>query len=189
MLNTKEEIEAWLIEMGIKNYTINDDLTVNTRTGVDLRNKGLTEIPIQFNRVGYHFDCSHNELTSLNGCPRKVVGCFYCNHNKLTNLEGCPVELVGHLFGGSSDFNCSYNKLTSLKGCIEIIDGDFWCEGNEIDDFKYLPKEINGKFHAKYAETFEEAQYLQQIALDEEVLTKMVSNIVEPTKRKKSQPV
>jgi hypothetical protein len=60
--------------------------------------------------VGGSFDCSENQLTSLQGAPREVGGAFNCSGNQLTSLEGAPREVGG-------DFYCRFNpKLTSLDG-------------------------------------------------------------------------
>jgi len=131
MLKTKEEIQAWLDEMRIKNYTINDDLTVDVDGTVKISNKKLVEIPVQFGIVVRDFDCSRNKLTSLKGSPRECVG-FYCSHNKLTSLVGAPQKCWY--------FNCSNNKLTSLefapKECTE-----FDCYNNKLTTLKFVPKE------------------------------------------------
>jgi hypothetical protein len=107
MLNNREDIESWLKKYNIKNYTINDDLTVDVNGSVYISNTSLKEIPIQFNIVNGVFDCSHNELTSLKGCPKEVNGSFYCYNNKLTSLESGPTEVRGN-------FDCDNNELTSL---------------------------------------------------------------------------
>jgi hypothetical protein len=43
-LKTKGEIKNWLDCYGIKNYTINDDLTVDVNGSVDLYDKNLSSI-------------------------------------------------------------------------------------------------------------------------------------------------
>ena len=76
---------------------------------VYLRRLDLTKIPINFTEVGGNFDCSSNQLSSLEGSPKEVGGYFYCFDNQLTSLEGAPRK-VGR------DFNCYGNKLTSFVG-------------------------------------------------------------------------
>ena len=100
-------IEEWLKEYKIKNYTINDDFTIDVDGSIDLFfSKDLSEFPdyIQFGVVKGFFKCIHSQLTSLRGCPRKIEKFFDCRYNKLTSLEGAPEEVVG-------DFVCSYNKI------------------------------------------------------------------------------
>ena len=91
----REMIEKWLKEYDIKNYTINDDFTIDVEGGVDLVNKELKEFPdyIQFGIVKGAFDCSYNQLTTLKGGPIEVKDSFYCHNNRLTSLEGSPEKV------------------------------------------------------------------------------------------------
>ena len=102
----------------IKNYTINDDGSIDVVGNVNLYNKGLTELPLVFNKVSGYFDCGRNKLTSLKGCPRWVGGYFYCTNNNLTSLGFGP-DYVG------SFFSCQYNNLTDNYSETEI-GGDFF---------------------------------------------------------------
>ena len=103
---------------GITNYTINPDGSIDADGNVWLYNKGLTELPLTFNRVTGWFDCSRNKLTSLKGCPRWIGGNFNCYNNQLTSLEFSPDYV-----GGS--FWCSNNQLTNNYCDTEIL-GDFY---------------------------------------------------------------
>lgn len=62
---TKAEIENWLTRYNIKNFTIEQDLTVNVDDDVDLEDKALTTLPFRFGVVGGNFACSTNKLSSL----------------------------------------------------------------------------------------------------------------------------
>jgi hypothetical protein len=121
-------ITKWLDEMGVTNYTINDDYTIDVEGSVDLYKKNLDRFPdyIKFGKVCGWFYCSNNKLVSLEGCPREVGGDFYCGYNnKLVNLEGCPMEVGGN-------FYCSYsNQLVSLEGCPREVGGSFYCRNNK----------------------------------------------------------
>jgi len=99
------QIIKWLDSFEIKNYTINDDLTIDVNGNVNLVDRSLTYFPsfIKFNEVSGSFYCYNNQLTSLKGCPITVGGSFYCSSNQLTSLEGCPT-IVGN------SFYCSDNK-------------------------------------------------------------------------------
>ena len=82
--------------MVLKNYEISECLVVNAMGGVDLSCKGLKGVlPVKFRDVSGNFNCSHNYLTSLEGCPVHNVTDFSCNSNKLTSLKGCPVVIDG----------------------------------------------------------------------------------------------
>jgi hypothetical protein len=102
----------------IKNYTINGDGSIDVNGSVNLYNKGLTELPLVFNKVSGYFDCGRNNLTTLKGCPRWVGGYFYCTNNNLTSLGFGP-DYVG------SFFSCQYNNLTDNYSETEI-GGNFY---------------------------------------------------------------
>lgn len=51
----KEDIDTICKKFGIKNYTINEDSTIDVDGNVDLRNKGLTKIPLKFGKVSGKF--------------------------------------------------------------------------------------------------------------------------------------
>ncbi len=62
----------------------------------------LSELPMKLTKlppilkditVNGWFNCSLNSLTSLENCPKIVIGNFYCNWNKLTSLEGAPQKV------------------------------------------------------------------------------------------------
>ena len=105
-------------QYGIENYTINGDGSIDVNGSVYLYGKGLTELPLTFNRVSGYFNCVRNRLTSLKGCPRWVGGYFRCNYNNLTSLEFGP-DYVG------TWFDCRYNQLTDNYSDTEI-GGDFY---------------------------------------------------------------
>jgi hypothetical protein len=105
-------------QYGITNYTINSDGSIDVNGGVDLYDKGLTELPLRFNRVTGDFDCSRNNLTSLNGSPRWIGGWFSCQYNQLTSLEFSPDYIGGF-------FDCTGNKLTD-NYCESEIGGGFY---------------------------------------------------------------
>ena len=125
-IGKKALITKWLDEMGITDYIINDDYTIDVEGYVYLDDKGLDKFPdyIKFSKVGGNFSCSDNHLVSLEGCPVSVGGDFYCSNNQLVSLEGCPVSVGG-------DFSCSYNQLVSLEGCPVSVGGSFYCGGNK----------------------------------------------------------
>ena len=135
----EEDIHSICKIYGIRNYTINSDGSIDVHDDVNLFNKKLVKLPLNFNVVSGYFNCPQNKLTSLEGCPKEVGGSFYCYNNKLTSLEHCPKKING-------DFYCSYNKLISLLGCPEKINGDFFCYHNKITSFEYCPKAIYGDF-------------------------------------------
>ena len=103
---------------GIENYTVNDDGSIDVDGDVFLYKKGLTELPLSFNKVPGNFDCGENNLTTLKGCPRWIGGSFYCSENSLTSLEFSP-DYVG------IGFFCGWNQLTD-NYCESEIGGSFY---------------------------------------------------------------
>lgn len=77
---------------------------------INISNLCLRHIHVNLNyaKVNGYFDCSCNELTSLEGCPKIVNGTFYCYGNNLKSLKGCP-EVV------SGNFYCHSNKVKFTK--------------------------------------------------------------------------
>ena len=105
-------------QYGIENYTINEDGSIDVNGNVNLSYKGLTELPLTFNKVTGYFDCSRNNLTSLKGSPRWVGGSFNIIYNLITSLEFSP-EYVGLWF------SCEHNDLTD-NYCDTEIGGSFY---------------------------------------------------------------
>jgi hypothetical protein len=115
---------------GITNYTINPDGSIDVNGDVNLYGKGLTELPLTFNKVSGYFTCSHNNLTSLNGSPKWIGGWFSCQYNQLTSLEFSPDYIGGF-------FDCTGNKLTD-NYCDTEIGGGFYTslkDGLIINEF------------------------------------------------------
>jgi hypothetical protein len=112
---------------GIRNYTINSDLSINVEGEVDLYRKGLTKLPIKFKEVSGSFWCGGNRLISLEGCPERVGSNFSCSRNKLTSLEGCPKYIGG-------DFYCQNNNIYTFEGIPDYthIGRNFYCDGNLV---------------------------------------------------------
>lgn len=115
---------AWIMTKNSaqSDYTLRKDGSIDVKGDVVIVEKGLTEIPIRFNKVTGSFNVYDNNLTSLKGCPIEVGKSFNCSENDLTSLEYAP-RIVG---GG---FDCSFNyNLSSFEGCPEIIGGKFHCD-------------------------------------------------------------
>jgi hypothetical protein len=127
---------------GIKNYTINDDESIDVDGDVYLSGNRLTKIPLKFRNVSGYLDCRNNKLTSLEGCPKSIGGYFDCGQNQLTSLEGCPTSV-------DDSFSCSNNQLISLKGCATSVGGDFFCSYNQLNSLEGCPKSIGGYFHCE----------------------------------------
>ena len=140
MLKTKQQIKNWLDEMGVVNYKIKPDLTVDVEGDVDLSSKDLKEIPIQFGKVSESFYCYNNYLKSLKGSPQKIGGSFSCSNNYLKSLKGAPQKIGGN-------FSCSNNQIKSLKGAPQKVGESFSCDNNLIKSFKGAPQKVGGSFY------------------------------------------
>jgi hypothetical protein len=133
-------ISHWLTQLGITNYVVNEDFTVDVNGNVYISDRKLTTIPIQFGKVMGDFDCSGNDLISLEGSPKFVKGSFECGNNLLTNLEYSP-EFIG------ANFYCDKNQLTSLKGSPKKIGKTFNCNQNKLKNLEFGPLEVGTDYH------------------------------------------
>ena len=86
----EEDIDRICREYDIENYTINPDGSIDVDEGVWLYDKGLTKLPLKFNKINGDFDCDDNELTSFEGSPVEVIGYFSCHFNKLSSFLFAP---------------------------------------------------------------------------------------------------
>ena len=150
----------------ITNYEFDKDGFLNVDGNVVLNFKNLEKLPFKFGIIKGYFDCSYNNLTSLEGAPKKVGDFFNCNNNNLTLLEGAPKEVGGSFYcsdnklaslkwapekiGGS--FNCDNNKLTSLDGAPEEVGGSFYCDHNELTSLDGAPEKVVGSFNCYHNE-------------------------------------
>jgi hypothetical protein len=136
-IDEESKIRKICKEYNIKNYTINDDLSIDVDDSVGFFGKGLVKVPLKFNRVSGNFNCSSNDLISLFGCPQWVGGNFACSDNGLTSLKFFPKFIGGDLF-------IYDNYITSLKGIpknINYID----CDNNKIWSFIGIPDNFRGE--------------------------------------------
>jgi len=137
---TDKEIHEICREYGITDYTINNDWSVDIDGDVFLYNEGLTKLPIKFNHVSGNFNCSKNNLTTLEGSPQSVGGNFWCDGNELTSLYGVPKSVGGY-------FDCSDNNLTTLEGGPQSVGGDFYCDDNRLTTLEGAPKSVGYDFN------------------------------------------
>ena len=136
---SKEDIDFICKKFGIRNYTINEDSTVDVDWDVNLYDKGLTKIPLKFGKVSGYFSCGDNQLKSLEGSPLSVGGHFNCSHNQLKSLSGAPLSVGGY-------FSCSFNQLKSLEGISGRISGGIYCHDNQLRDVKGVKDGWLGEF-------------------------------------------
>ena len=136
-----ESIDEICGKYGIRNYTINDDGSVDVEGDLSLSDKGLYKLPLKIKRVNGDFYCSYNRFSTLLGFPEYVSGNFYCSdNNKLISLEGCP-SYVGGLFA------CVRNNLNDLKYSPGYVGGDFYCSESGLNNLIGLNCDIGGMFY------------------------------------------
>lgn len=160
-LTHRDEIKNWLLKMNIKYFSIDDNLIVNVNGSVDLSEKKLAFLPVQFGEVKGQFNISENRLQSLEGAPQIVTSDYYCSNNKLKSLKGVPSIIQGEFFCDNnqlttlefsphtvkSHFNCSHNKIKSLKGGPKEVGGDYDCSQNKLTNLLDIPQVIHGNFY------------------------------------------
>lgn len=94
-IGEETQIRDWLRDNNIRNYTINNDLTIDVDDNVIIQfDDTFIQFPeyIQFNKVNGDFILeSLFNLKTLRGCPKVVTRIFeVSNCTKLKNLDGCP---------------------------------------------------------------------------------------------------
>lgn len=112
----------------IRNYSINQDGSIDVDGNVNLFRRNLIELPLQFGIVTGSFKCVDNTLTSLNGSPKNVLGDFDCSHNLITSLVGGPVAVGG-------DYCIGANNLPNLVGCPHRVGGHLYIEGSILSTY------------------------------------------------------
>ena len=121
--NLMGDLVATLTQLGINSYKIQKDGSVDVDGDVNLKKKGLSEIPVKFGIVTGDFDISRYKLTSLKNSPEIVKSSFNCMHNELESLEHSPAYI-------GNDFACSRNNLKDLSKGPLLVRGDYGCAFN-----------------------------------------------------------
>jgi hypothetical protein len=157
IFESNRKIDTICEKYNIENYTINSDNSVDVDGDVDLCDKKLTSIPLNFNIVNGYFVCGDNYLTSLKGCPVRVGSRFSCHCNQLTSLQYSPQYME------NGNFGCSMNKIESLQYCTELIRSDFYCRYNKLTSLEHHPT-VYGEFWCwdNQINTFENFYYYKE---------------------------
>ena len=117
-------------------YDINDDLSISIYSDVDISNRGFENIPIFFHIVKGDFNCSNNNLKSMDGAPL-ITDSFNCSNNIINSLYGSPETINGN-------FDISNNKINSISGGPVSIKGYFNFSNNNVMYIGEFPK-VNGE--------------------------------------------
>jgi hypothetical protein len=122
-------------------WSINHDTGfIDVDGNVDMSSKCISNIPVKFGNVTKNFNCSYNEIISIEQSPISVGGDFDCSFNSLKNLVGAPKSVGGN-------FDCSFNNLTSLEGAPQSVGRDFNCSVNELSILFGCPLTVGGEFN------------------------------------------
>lgn len=124
-VNTKEDIIRLCKEYSIRFYKINDDLSIDITSNINLTHREFKNIPLNFNKINGSFDISENFIESLEGSPKYIEVNFICHNNSLTSFKHSP-----NFIGGVYD--CSRNDIRSFKYFPENAPGKLLCIGNPI---------------------------------------------------------
>ena len=142
MLQTKEEIEAWMKKLGIEGF-VSRELTIHsTRQNIDVVRFGIKKedilinhngkwvLPVQFHLAG-KFDINMVEVESPIGFPYVIMEQLNAKETKFETFEGLPnvVPIIDgsstvrmKSFAGLDKTTC--NKLNwSCKAGIDSLDG------------------------------------------------------------------
>ena len=113
-----EGIQKICHEYGIRNYTINDDMSIDVDGSVFLDDVKINKLPLKFRNVSGFFACNNNNLVSLEGSPKYVGGSFVCSFNKLHKYEvvhsKSPQRFLSLLIS-------VYSSLVMLSGSLETL--------------------------------------------------------------------
>lgn len=172
LYSLKKKIRKQCEELNIKNYTINNDGTVDVNGNLSIyitRDKvkvnESTKILINFNKIHGNADIvvvwhkrGRGGVTELPFTFNEVGGNFSANGCQLESLRGCPKKVGGFFavirnnlttlehspttVGGN--FLANESHLTSLKGAPEYVGGNFDISDNNLTTLEYLPKRIDG---------------------------------------------
>jgi len=144
----------------------NEDGTIDIKKSIYMPSELIRDgkLIVKFNNIHGDFVAScgtihiqGQKLTSSEGLPKIVNGCFNINGQGLTNLIGCPHSVASYYSAGMSelqslvgapkivyDFYVNDNFLTSLEGIPEQILGSLYI-GDQKSGKKFTIKEIKNK--------------------------------------------
>jgi hypothetical protein len=131
----KDFIHKFCQDYDIKNYIFTYDkkqMFISVNGNVDLKNKlgDMTKLPVKFITVTGWFDCSGNNLTTLEGCPSHVLHEFICDDKNKddakkirTNLHNVKYFIPRKIKSILLNFGFQRQEFESIK----------WCEDDYYD--------------------------------------------------------
>lgn len=129
----KYQIDSFCNENYIRNYRINYDFSIDVQQDVHLAYERcqFDKLPIRFNYVDGDFCIYGLGLTTLDGCPKTITGYFDCSDNELTSLEFGPEDVP--------IYHCYDNKLTNLDFLPNQHMDELHCYKNLITEINKCP--------------------------------------------------
>ena len=133
-IGRKNMIENWLKEQELYEIcTVNEDLTIDSTNIVKIKELEDGKLPefIQFNVVRGGFSVENKGLTTLRGCPKKVLesedykGNFKCGSNQLTSLEHSPKLVEGNYLCNNNPGKFKRADVTKL---CKVKSGKIWAD-------------------------------------------------------------
>jgi hypothetical protein len=144
---TITEVKSWLDDIvGLREYTIHDNLVVDVNERVTLDNMPITHLPVQFGVVHSKFICDMTGLQTLKGFPHEVFGDVSVCYNKLKTLKYSPKIIHG-------DYEIMNNhELESLASLHSQITGDLRCynTGLKFNDIEKWDFTVAGNITMDY---------------------------------------
>lgn len=134
-------LEHWLAKHHmIDDVTIEDDHSITVKQGHDLTilTAHQKRCPVVINDIGgdSSLTVSAGSLEDLHNFPSRVGGDLMVTHQELTTLEGCPSVVGGNV-------NLSHNpKLSSIEGICTEIGGNLHLEHTTIVDLRGIHKQL-----------------------------------------------
>lgn len=133
---TEKEVNRWLIDYGIVDYTINSDLTVDVDDSVILDNRNLKFLPVQFGKINGYFFIDDNGLKSLKGCPIEIKGEFSCSKNDIYNLDEFPKNIESTIFFDKNPIS-KFFQFINWKNVDDNYDNGFSISDNMMCDNRF----------------------------------------------------
>jgi len=147
MSKIKKDFEDFLNKCVTGTWSFNSDGSISIDGNLDcsfflksskkLNTGFLPKIKIE--SVSGDFNCSNNDLISLEHSPKSIGGSFKCYSNNLKSLDFCP-SYIG------SNLDCMYNQIESLLGCPDTIYGNLLLDFNELKNLENGPTHVGGDY-------------------------------------------
>jgi len=107
----ESDIDIKSLKILTKEYS---DFEFSVEGNVNISKAGLTKIPLNFVYIRDNFDCSNNQLISLENCPKIIRGNFDCSNNKLASLKEFPKEVEGSLICYSNNVQFKEEEIKKI---------------------------------------------------------------------------